>query len=72
MPGKLKTKLTETEFYCVKCKKRCKSDPSVMCVKTLKNGAVALQGSCNKCDCVMYKFVARSKHDKLAHKYGLS
>jgi hypothetical protein len=63
-------KLTETEFYCVKCKHRCKSNKSDMCVKTLKNGAVALRGSCNKCDCVMYKFVGRCKQDNLINKYG--
>ena len=77
MAGKLKSrsprtkpKLKETEFYCVKCKKRCKSNVDDVCVEKLKNGAVALKGSCHKCDCLMYKFVVRSNYDKLLDKYG--
>tara|TARA_Y100000389_G_scaffold197949_1_gene233547 strand:- start:616 stop:843 length:228 start_codon:yes stop_codon:yes gene_type:complete len=73
MPSKLKKKLAENEFYCVKCRKREKVKD--ICVKILKNkkikgGVPTLTGECKKCDTLLYKFVKKDKKDKLVKKYG--
>jgi len=47
--------LNKNEFYCVKCRNKCKAN-SVSNV-TLKNGRHALKGKCEKCNTVVYKFV---------------
>ena len=69
MPVKLKTKLKEKEFYCVKCRQRCKSNPDSICVVKFKNGAHALNGACDNCDCSMYKFIKESDVNKFHKKY---
>jgi len=73
MPNKLKKKLSQNEFYCVKCRRREKGTD--ICVKMLKNkkikgGVPTLVADCKKCDTVLYKFVKRTDKDKLIKKYG--
>jgi len=70
MPNKLKTKLKQQEFYCVKCRKRCKSTKNDICIVEFKNGSNAMEGQCSKCDCMMYKFIKDKDVDKLIDKFG--
>jgi hypothetical protein len=73
MPAKLRTKLKQEEFYCVKCRKRVKGDD--ICIKTFKNkksfgGIPTMMASCKKCDTSVYKFIKHSAKDRLTDKYG--
>lgn len=76
MPSKLKTKLKQNQFYCVKCKcrKTCKS--SNMCVKEHKNkrsktGYIpTLKSYCGNCETPLTKFIKHKDTDRLADKYG--
>ena len=69
-------KLKQQEFYCVKCRKRVKSSPSYMCVKTYKNKRMkggksyALRSFCQKCDTNLTKFISPKEEVQLAKKYG--
>jgi hypothetical protein len=73
MPGKLRTKLKQEEFYCVSCRKRVKGYD--ICIKTLKNkkmvgGIPTMMALCNKCLTTVYKFIKHSDKDRLTDKYG--
>ena len=73
MPNKLKKKLSQNEFYCVKCRKRTKGDD--ICVKVLKNkkikgGVPSLVADCAKCQTVLYKFIKQNKKDSMIKKFG--
>ena len=70
MPKKLRTKLKENEFYCVKARKRCTVKPENICVTTWKNGVNALLGESEKYDCKVTKIVKESKVPQLVKKYG--
>tara|TARA_B100001094_G_C17966403_1_gene688090 strand:+ start:331 stop:573 length:243 start_codon:yes stop_codon:yes gene_type:complete len=69
-PSALKTPLRVDEFYCVGCRKRCKSNPEHMGVVKFKNGAVALNGYCRECDCEAYKFIKRNQESTRRSQYG--
>ena len=66
--------LSETEFFCVKCRKTIKLSSSDICVKVYKNarfvnGSPALVGEC-KCGTKVTKFIRHDDKDKLEKKYG--
>ena len=69
-PRALSTPLKVDEFYCVGCRKRCKSKPEHMGVVKFKNGAVALNGYCGACDCEAYKFIKRKDESTRRNQYG--
>lgn len=67
--------LSETEFFCVKCRCTVKLPPNNICVKVYKNsrfvnGSPALVGECNKCGTKVTKFIRHDDKDKLEKKYG--
>lgn len=73
--NKLRSKLKQQEFYCVKCRNRVKINADDICVTTLKNkkvkgGVPTLIGSCAKCDTDMYKFIKRADKARLTKKFG--
>tara|TARA_Y100000389_G_C17345012_1_gene455384 strand:+ start:86 stop:313 length:228 start_codon:yes stop_codon:yes gene_type:complete len=73
MQNKLKKKLKQKEFYCVKCRKRVLADD--ICVQMLKNkkvkgGVPTLSGYCNNCDTLLYKFIKHADKSKLNKKFG--
>ena len=73
MPNKLNKKLSQNEFYCVKCRKRTKGED--ICVKVLKNkkikgGVPSLVADCVKCETVLYKFIKKNKKDSMIKKFG--
>lgn len=74
MPSKSKSKkMSETQFYCVKCGKRVtlnKQDAETIRVRKTKNDRHALTAHCSKCDTKLYKFVKEKDADKLSKKYG--
>ena len=66
-------KLTENQFYCLKCQNRFKARKSDICLDTLRNNVPALHTVCHNCDSThCYKFVKRSPEnlDRLTRKYG--
>ena len=68
--------LSETEFFCVKCRCTVKLPSSNICVKVYKNarfvnGSPALVGEC-KCGTKVTKFIKHDDKDKLEKKYGKS
>ena len=74
MPHKLKTKLKQTEFYCVSCMSKKKCDPDDIRFKRLrtkkvKGGVPALKCWCYSCDSNLTKFVKRKDAAKLKKKY---
>ena len=68
--NKLRTPLKEDEFYCVACRRRCKSSKEDMCVIKFRNGTHALYGYCKPCDCDTYKIIKDSAVSRLTKKYG--
>jgi len=68
-------KLTERQFYCVKCKARRTIPAEDICTKVYSNkrmydGKVpTLKAEC-KCGTSLTKFVKHDAYDKLAAKYG--
>lgn len=67
--------LSETEFFCVKCRCTVKLPSSNISVKVYKNarfinGSPALVGKCNKCGTNVTKFICHNDKDKLEKKYG--
>jgi len=63
-------KLKEDEFYCVACRKRCKSSKEDICVIQFINGNHALYGYCKPCDCDTYKIIKNKDVSRLKKKYG--
>jgi hypothetical protein len=66
--------LSETEFFCVKCRSTVKLQSSNISVKVYKNarfvnGSPALVGKC-KCGTNVTKFIRHDDKDKLEKKYG--
>lgn len=72
-PSPLKTKLKETQFYCVSCRKRVNGDNiklKMLRSPKRKNGrAPALRAKCMACDTNLTKFVAERKVPALKAKY---
>ena len=71
---KIGRKLTERQFYCVKCK-RVKSRPvDDICFLDLSSQIhrciPALSGECPTCGTYLYKFVSHAKAGRLRKKYG--
>ena len=72
---KLGSKLTEQEFYCVKCRGRVKVRAEDMCVtvfrnKRMKGGSPALRAKCPKCGTNLTKFRKHDAKERLTRKYG--
>ena len=68
--------LTETEFFCVKCRCTVKLQTNKIKVKVYKNsrfvnGSPALVGSCGKCETNVTKFICHADKEKLEKKYGI-
>ena len=68
--------LTETEFFCVKCRSTVKLQTNNIKVKVYKNsrfvnGSPALVGKC-KCGTNVTKFICHDDKEKLEKKYGKS
>ena len=68
-------KLTQQQFYCVKCRKKVSSSAGDMCVQTFKNkkvkgGSPALRSVCVKCGTNLTKFIKKVDKVKLTKKYG--
>jgi len=66
--------LSETEFFCVKCRSTVKLQTSNISVKVYKNarfvnGSPALVGKC-KCGTNVTKFIRHDDKEKLEKKYG--
>jgi hypothetical protein len=76
MPAKLKTKLKQTEFYCVGCRARVKEHPDDICVKVYKNkrmydGKVpTLKSQCHRCGVNLTKFIKHDATAAMTAKYG--
>jgi hypothetical protein len=70
MPNKLRSRLKQTEFYCVSCRKRIKMKKDDICVKILKNGTPALVSYCSKCNVNLTKFIKDDSVKKMEYKYG--
>lgn len=74
--NKLRTKLKQTEFYCVGCCRRVKCSADDIKFKQIKNykapgGKVpALKCYCDGCDGNLTKFVKRKDAAKLKKKYS--
>lgn len=66
--------MKQTEFYCVKCRKKVMCDPDDMCVQIFKNKKTgespALRSVCPKCDTNLTKFIKRDSTDRMIEKYG--
>ena len=68
--------LTETEFFCVKCKIPVKLQTNKINVKVYKNsrfvnGSPALVGKCCYCETNVTKFICHDDKEKLQKKYGI-
>ena len=67
-------KLSETQFYCVKCRKAVTVKADDMCVKVYRNKRAGmtptLKGQCVYCDTSLTKFIARDSTKDMTSKYG--
>ena len=76
MPAKLKTKLRQNQFYCVKCRARKTVATGDICVEEYKNHRArdgytpALKGYCSKCDTSLTKFIKYKDVNRLTTKFG--
>ena len=76
MPNKLKTKLKQNQFYCVKCRSRTTVSTGDMCVKLYKNHRAkhgytpTLKSYCMTCDTPLTKFIKYDDTKKMINKYG--
>jgi hypothetical protein len=74
--NKLKTKLTQNQFYCVKCCKRISALTDNICVTEYKNKKAtggytpALRSYCITCDTPLTKWIKHKDVDRLIDKYG--
>lgn len=57
-PEKLNTKLNESEFYCVKCKHKVKSNPKDIHLSKTSNSRFILKSKCKHCDTTLNKFIS--------------
>ena len=70
------TKLTERQFYCVKCRSKCTLPKDDICFivfknKQMYNGKVpALHSECPRCNTNVTKFVKHSTQKTMENKYG--
>ena len=70
MPAKLKSKLKQTEFYCVQGpRRRIKVDPEDIYLNEDRNGRVRLMGKSPNCPWNLYKYVKEKDVKKLEKKY---
>ena len=60
--------MKETQFYCLKCRKRYIAKASDIEFETDKRGRPRLVGWC-KCGTLSYKYVPYSEESKLKKKY---
>lgn len=73
--NKLRTKLKQKEFYCVKCCKRVKCAPDAINFTEIKNSKAtsgyvpALKCTCSHCGTKLTKFVKHKDAEKLRNKY---
>ena len=73
---KLKSKLTQRQFYCVKCRSRKTIQADDICVKKYTNKRIiggytpTLKGKCNTCGTTLTKFIKHKDEEKLTAKYG--
>jgi hypothetical protein len=66
---KLQKKLTQTEFYCVSCRKRVKPSADSIYFGTDKRGHPRLTADC-KNGCQLFKYVKESAVPVLKKKYA--
>ena len=64
-PRKLKSKLGERQFYCVRCRVKRKTRAKVnICARMTTNGRRQLKSSCDGCKKDVYKFASKELYDK--------
>ena len=67
-------KMTQQQFYCVKCRKRVTIPKDDICLRIVKNKKAGrdvpmLSGWCKECGVAVNKFVAVADVPKLAKKF---
>lgn len=69
-PKKLDTKLNETEFYCVKCKHKVRSNVDDICLSKTSNSRYMLKSSCKHCNTTLNKFISMDNLELFKKKYS--
>ena len=69
-------RMTERQFYCVKCRKRVTLSTDDICFKNIKNSKMiggnvpALVGKCRECNTNLTKFIKHDSAVTMKDKYG--